>query len=47
MEEMNLAESAVVLTLNQIGVDVNTCVLFSNTMMEICVPFLCALICCQ
>ena len=43
MEEMNLAENIVVLTLNQIGVDV----LFSNTMMEICVPLLCALICCQ
>ena len=47
MEEMNLAESVVVLTLNQTGIDVNTCVLFSNTMREICVPLLCALICCQ
>ena len=41
MEEINLIENIVVLTLNQIGVDVHTCVSFSNTMMAICVPILC------
>ena len=35
MEEINLIENIVVLTLNQIGVDVHTCVSFSNTMMAI------------
>ena len=41
MEEINLIENIVVLTLNQIGVDVHTCVSFSNTMMAIRVPILC------
>ena len=40
---MNLAENIVVLTLNQTGIDVNTCVLFSKHYKgNLCATFMCS-----